>query len=313
LQDAGFSVVVFDNLSRGFSDAVGNARLVVGDLRSPVDLENCFATYEFDLVMHFAALAYVSESVISPELYYQNNVIGTFNLLAAMIKYGVYRMVFSSSCAVYGEPENIPISEKQQQQPINPYGKTKLVIEQALVDYAMAYEMKSISLRYFNAAGCDPQGRASERHDPETHLIPLVLAEALRIKCNGNPKKTTLQIFGTDFLTRDGSCVRDYVHVSDICNAHLLAVERLLTDENQGAEVYNLANGDGFSVFEVISMCREITGVPIEYSIMPRRAGDPAVLVGDACKIKKNLGWIPKYSDLQRIIQTAWKWHNGKN
>jgi UDP-glucose-4-epimerase GalE len=308
LQDVGFVPVVFDNLSRGFADAVGMAPLVMGDLCSPGDLEACFASHRVDLVMHFAALAYVSESVADPGLYYQNNVIGTLNLLAAMRKYGVNRLVFSSTCATYGEPDCVPIAETHPQRPINPYGRTKLTIEQALVDYAPAYGLHSVSLRYFNAAGCDPRMRAGERHDPETHLIPLVLAEALRLRQGGDPAATTLKVFGSDFPTEDGSCVRDYIHVSDLCRAHLLAAERLLADKVTGAEFYNLANGSGFSVQDVIAACREVTGLPIQFQVVSRRAGDPAVLVGDARRSGEVLGWRPKIPDLGGIIRTAWSW-----
>jgi len=308
LKGAGYGVVVFDNLCRGHVDAVSGVPLATGDLRSPADLDRCFAAGNIDMVMHFAALAYVGESVTNPELYYQNNVVGTLNLLEAMRKHGVRRMVFSSTCATYGEPDSLPLTETHPQRPVNPYGQTKLIIEQALCDYAKAYDMQSISLRYFNAAGCDPQGRAGERHDPETHLIPLVLAEALRLKNGGAPEQTLLQVFGDDFTTADGSCIRDYIHVTDLCQAHLLAANRLLADEVQGAEFYNLANGSGFSVFEVISMCRQVTGQPIACRVVPRRFGDPGVLVGDARKAAEVLGWKPEIPELRRIIETTWSW-----
>jgi UDP-glucose 4-epimerase len=312
LLDAGYSVVVFDNLSRGFADSIGAAPLVLGDLRSPADLDSCFSTHRFDLVMHFAALAYVGESVLMPELYYQNNVTGTLNLLAAMRKHGNNRIVFSSTCATYGEPDSVPINETHTQRPINPYGRTKLIVEQALVDYAAVYDLQCVSLRYFNAAGCDSNGRAGERHDPETHLIPLVLAEALRLKRGGDPMATTLNVFGVDFPTNDGSCMRDFIHVSDLCRAHLLAAERLLAGETTGAEFYNLANGAGFSVLDVITACREVTGQPIQYQVVSRRSGDPAVLVGDASKAWDVLGWRPEITVLSDVIQTAWQWMGGK-
>jgi UDP-glucose 4-epimerase len=308
LQDAGYPLLVFDNLSRGYEDAVGSAPLVVGDLRNPLDLDRVFATQHIDLVMHFAALAYVGESVTEPELYYQNNVTGTLNLLTAMRRYGVHRLVFSSTCSTYGEPESVPISENMPQRPINPYGRSKLLIEQALVDYSHAYGLQSISLRYFNAAGCDPDGRAGERHNPETHLIPLVLAEALRTKRGGNPLDSTLKVFGTDFPTIDGSCVRDYIHVSDLCNAHLRAAGRLLDGQTSGAEFYNLANGAGFSVLKIIEECRNVTGIALQYQTAARRLGDPAVLVGDSALAKNVLGWQPQHVELKEIIETAWKW-----
>lgn len=308
LQDAGYSPIVFDNVSRGHADAVNGAQLLVGDLRSPADLKACFAAHRIDLVMHFAALAYVGESVTEPELYYENNVVGTLNLLAAMRKFEVRNIVFSSSCATYGEPERVPIAETHPQRPINPYGRTKLLVEQSLADYARAYNLRSVSLRYFNAAGCDKQGRAGERHEPETHLIPLVLAEALRVKNGGSPSDTRLRVFGSDFKTRDGSCVRDYIHVTDICQAHLLACERLLKGAANGAEAYNLANGHGFTVLEVIDACRKVTGQRIDYLAMPRRPGDPAELVGDAKKALEILGWKPRFAELEAIIATAWEW-----
>jgi len=308
LQEAGYSVVVLDNLSRGFADAAGTAPLMVGDLRSPADLDNCFAAYPVDLVMHFAALAYVGESVTEPDRYYQNNVVGALNLLSAMRRHGISRLVFSSSCATYGEPDRVPIDETHPQRPINPYGRTKLMIEHALGDYAAAYRLHSISLRYFNAAGCDPQRRVGERHDPETHLIPLVLAEALRIQRGGDPRDTRLQVYGTDFPTKDGSCIRDYIHVSDLCVAHLRAAGRLLANDATGAECYNLANGAGFSVLDVIAACREVTRQPIEYRALPRRAGDPAVLIGDAQRAAAVLGWRAEIVEMRELIRSAWDW-----
>jgi UDP-glucose-4-epimerase GalE len=308
LREAGHTPLVFDNLSRGHADAVRDAELVRGDLRSPADLESCFSRHSIDLVMHFAALAYVGESVLEPELYYQNNVVGALNLLAAMRRHDVSRLVFSSTCATYGEPERVPIDEGHPQRPINPYGRTKLMVEQALLDYAHAYGLRSVSLRYFNAAGCDEKGRAGERHSPETHLIPLVLAEAQRLKAGGAPEQTALQVFGNDFDTRDGSCVRDYIHVSDLCAAHLAASDRLMGGEAAGAEAFNLANGVGFTVLEVIEACRAVTGQPIAYRRMPRRHGDPGTLVGDASRARRILGWAPRHTALESIICTAWDW-----
>lgn len=311
LRDAGHVPLVFDNLSRGHADAVPGAKLIRGDLRSPADLDACFSRHRVDLVMHFAALAYVGESVTEPELYYQNNVVGALNLLAAMRRHGVGRLVFSSTCATYGEPERVPIDESHAQRPINPYGRSKLMIEQALGDYAHAYGLSSVSLRYFNAAGCDPQGRTGERHSPETHLIPLVLAEAQRLEAGGDPADTQLKVFGDDFATRDGSCVRDYIHVSDLCRAHLFAGDRLLDGALRGAEAFNLANGVGFTVLEVIEACRRVTGQPIAYRTMPRRAGDPGALVGDSSKARRVLGWEPGLASLESIIRTAWDWLHG--
>lgn len=307
-QDAGFNVVVCDNLSRGFADAIGGARLVVGDIRSADDLDACFSQYPIAVVMHFAALAYVDESVREPELYYQNNVAGTLNLLAAMRRHGVDKIVFSSTCATYGEPQRVPIAETHPQNPINPYGRTKLMIEQALADYASAYGLQSVSLRYFNAAGCDSKGRAGERHNPETHIIPLALMEARRLELGGNPLETKLKVFGNDFVTKDGTCVRDYIHVSDLCRAHLLAAERLTAGQGRGAERYNLANGSGFTVLEVIDTVRRMTGQAIDFELLPRRAGDPAVLIGDARLAAEVLGWQPTWTRLDDIVETAWNW-----
>lgn len=307
LLDAGYQVVVFDNLSRGHADAVGAAPLFVGDLRSLSDLDACFTQHRPDLVMHFAALAYVGESVRDPGVYYQNNVTGALNLLEMMRLHNVGRIVFSSTCATYGEPEQMPIAEGHPRQPVNPYGRTKLMIEQALEDYGQAYGIRSISLRYFNAAGADLQCRAGERHDPETHLIPLVLAEAMRLQAGGRPEQTELQVYGADFPTRDGSCVRDYIHVSDLCSAHLLAARRLLEGPALcNTEAFNLANGIGFSVLEIIETCRRVTGQPVQYQVAPRRPGDPPVLVGDAAKAARVLGWTPRFTSVEEIIHTAW-------
>ncbi len=308
LRHAGCAVTAFDNLSRGFADAVDADLLRIGDLRSKADLDSCMGSQSFDLVMHFAGLSCVGESVSDPEVYYDNNIIGTLNLLAAMRRAGVQRLVFSSSCAIYGEPDVIPIRETCPQRPINPYGRTKLLIEQALSDYATAYGMESITLRYFNAAGSDSEGRAGERHDPESHLIPVVLQEALRVKNGGDPTLTRLTVFGHDFPTADGSCVRDYIHVSDICRAHLLAADRLLQERVVGAEFYNLANGQGYSVFDVIETCRKITGQPIQYRVLPHRVGDPPMLVGNAQRAAEVLGWSPEIGDLASMVSTAWKW-----
>jgi UDP-glucose-4-epimerase GalE len=315
LLDAGHKakdLMVFDNLSRGHADACGPVPIFKGDLRNPQDLDNCFRDFQPDLVMHFGALAYVGESVDKPLLYYENNVAGSLNLLANMRAFKVSRLVFSSTCATYGEPQTLPIPEDHPQQPINPYGRTKLMIEQTLVDYGQAYGLRSISLRYFNAAGADPQGRARERHEPETHLIPLVLREAARVASGGNPKDTTLKVFGDDFDTPDGSCVRDYIHVQDLCAAHLLAGEALMKgtpSENGGnapAQFFNLANGNGYSVFEVINACKDVTGQPIEAQVVGRRAGDPARLIGNAQKIQQALGWSPT-KNLQAILDDAWQ------
>ena len=304
----GHKVTVFDNFSRGHRDATLSAEVVEGDIRSDEDLTRCFSHHKFDVVMHFAALAYVGESVKEPALYYENNVLGSFRLLNAMQNAGINKLVFSSTCATYGEPLERPITEQHSQLPVNPYGKTKLMVEQVLSDYAVAYDLNSISLRYFNAAGCDPTGLLGERHEPETHLIPLILEEALRIINGGVQAHTKLMVFGDDFPTIDGTCIRDYIHVQDLCSAHLNAVERLMTTKNIRAEAYNLGNGKGYSVLEVIEACRRVTGVDIRYNISPRRPGDPAWLVGSAEKAKSILGWQPKISGIDDIVSTAWNW-----
>ena len=308
LLDAGHSVTVFDNLSRGHGDAIGDAELVIGDIRSEEDLRRCFARRRHDLVMHFAALAYVGESVAQPAMYYDNNVTGSLCLLDAMRKSEVSRIVFSSTCATYGNPLELPVREDHPQQPVSPYGRTKLMVEQALADYASAYGLESVSLRYFNAAGCDPMGRIGERHDPETHLIPLVLEQALRVRDGADPEDTALVVLGSDFPTHDGTCVRDYIHVTDLCSAHLLAAERLMAGRVTGAETYNLGNGLGYSVLEVISAAARVTGLDIRYRMAPRREGDPACLVGCADKARKVLGWIPRIDRIDAIVATAWEW-----
>ena len=310
LQDANYKpaqVLVFDNLSRGFEDACGAVSIWRGDLCNGNDIDACIRSFQPSLVMHFGALAYVGESVEAPELYYQNNVVGSLNLLAAMLRHGVQRLVFSSTCATYGEPEQVPIPEDHPQRPINPYGQSKLVIEQVLRDYATAYGLGSVSLRYFNAAGADPLGRARERHQPESHLIPLVLAEAARLKSGGHPSESNLQVFGDDFPTPDGSCIRDYIHIEDLCTAHLKAGDLLKSPEHERkAHVFNLANGTGYSVFEVIEACRQVTGQKITAKVVGRRAGDPARLVGLADSATQRLGWVPSYQLLD-MVRHAWE------
>jgi UDP-glucose-4-epimerase GalE len=308
LVKAGFRTTVFDNLSRGHSDAVIAGEFIQGDLLNPGDLKNLFSSRSFDLVMHFAAFCYVGESVSEPLKYYRNNVIGTLNLLEEMKAGGVNKFVFSSTCATYGIPLEIPITEAHHQNPINPYGQSKLMVERLLKDSATAYGLNSIALRYFNAAGCDPEGQLGERHDPETHLIPLVLREALRILRGGRPEDTELRVFGDDFDTPDGTCIRDYIHVSDLGSAHISAMRRLLEDKAEGFEAYNLGNGSGFSVREVIEACSRITGVDIKYKICERRPGDPPQLVGSSEKAGIELVWEPRINTLENIIGTTWQW-----
>ncbi len=308
----GYDVTVFDNLSRGHRDAVGEAEFVRGDLLFKDELCALFQRKRFDGVLHFAAFCYVGESVTAPRVYYRNNVVGTLNLLDAMLDAGVKRLVFSSTCATYGNPEVLPLTEEHPQNPINPYGRSKLMVEQLLADYGAAYGLQSIALRYFNAAGCDPEGVLGERHEPETHLIPLILREALRLRGGGDPADTCLTLFGNDFPTPDGSCIRDYIHVHDLCTAHLAALQRLATGGVTGVEPFNLGNGQGFSVLEVIAAARRLTGMDIRYELAPRRPGDPAELVGNAAKARTLLGWMPQFDQLDALLNTAWQWHRNR-
>ena len=308
LDQQGFDVVVYDNLERGNADAVTAGELVVGDLHDTQTLSKVFDSHDIQAVMHFAALAYVGESVFEPAMYYRNNVTGTQCLLDTMISHDVKKLVFSSTCATYGVPESLPITESTPQNPINPYGQSKLMVEQILKDYATAYELRSIALRYFNAAGCAEDGSIGERHDPETHLLPLILFEALRVQSGGNPADTNLMVFGSDFDTRDGTCVRDYIHVNDLCSAHIAAFERMTRLPQLGAEQFNLGVNRGYTVVEVIDACREITGVDITYNSVDRRAGDPPELVADASQAMKELQWTPKHADVKDSILHAWQW-----
>jgi len=308
LRESGYTVVVFDNLQRGNRDAIGDTELVVGDLGDRNALTKLFADRKIEAVLHFAALAYVGESVSSPDVYYRNNVVGTLNLLDAMCTHEVKHLVFSSTCATYGVPASLPITEKLQQSPINPYGWTKLMVEQILRDYAHAYGLHSIALRYFNAAGSAADGSLGERHDPETHLLPLVLFEALRMQQGGKADDTKLMVFGDDFDTPDGTCIRDYIHVTDLCTAHVKALERLQSNKNNGAEQFNLGINRGVSVLEVIKACEEVTGVEIPYKMAPRRDGDPPELVSDASLAMDCLDWNPEFIDIKQSIQHAWNW-----
>ncbi len=300
LAEAGYDVTTFDNLSTGHREAVKWGHWFEGDLLDTLSLEAVFRKTKFDAVIHFAARSLVGESMVRPSLYYQNNVVGTFNLLEKMVEHGVPSIVFSSTAAVYGEPQATPIHESHPILPINPYGRTKAAVETMLRDYAAAYRLRSVSLRYFNAAGADPEGSIGESHQPETHLIPNVLRSLLETE-------RVLQIFGDDYPTPDGTCVRDYIHVSDLCDAHLLALDYL--DKNEGAYSFNLGNGQGFSILEVIRGAEEIVGKPIAYTLSPRRPGDPAVLVADSQRARSELRWRPRYTDIREIIETAWQWH----
>jgi UDP-glucose 4-epimerase len=308
----GHRVTVFDNLSTGHRDAVGEAEFVEGDLRNRSDVARVVGGGRFDAVLHFAAAAYVGESVLDPAKYYANNVAGTLNLLDAMCTTGTLQLVFSSTCSTYGDPVQLPMTEVHPQQPVNPYGRTKLAAERAMKDYGQAYGLRTVALRYFNAAGCDQEAALGERHDPETHLIPLVLREAQRVRAGGDPAATNLQVFGDDFATSDGTCVRDYVHVSDLCGAHLLAVARLARGSGGGFEAFNLGIGRGYSVKEVIETCRRVSGQDIRYRIGGRREGDSAQLVASALRARAELGWSPTYVELGVIVETAWRWFSSE-
>lgn len=294
----GCSVTTLDDLSSGHRDAVLCGDFVLGDMADR-SLLDAVLSRGFDAVMHFASFIQVGESVQQPAKYYQNNVVNTLGLLDAMRAHGISRFIFSSTAATFGEPLYSPIDEQHPQQPINPYGRTKLMVEQALADYDRAYGLKSVCLRYFNAAGADPEGQLGERHEPETHLIPLVLQAA-------SGRRPHIGVFGRDYDTPDGTCIRDYIHIEDLCSAHWLALQSLMG--GAGSQAYNLGNGHGFSVQEVIDTAEAVTGRKIAVVNAPRREGDPARLVADAARARKQLGWCPKYADLASIIEHAWNW-----
>ena len=299
LNETEHEVWVYDNLSMGHRQSVRSDQLIVGDLFDRQSLERVLEEKRIEAVMHFAAFAYVGESVQDPAKYYQNNIVATLGLFESMRRCGVKKFVFSSTTATYGQPENIPISEDTLQLPINPYGFTKLVIERALKDYAHAYGFAGASLRYFNASGAASDGSIGEDHTPETHLIPLVLQVALG-------QRDSIQVFGSDYPTHDGTCIRDYIHVEDLATAHLAALEKL--QSSKVLEV-NLGTGVGNSVLEVINACRKASGHPIPTVMCPRRAGDPAELVAECSLAKQVLGWEPRYRQIDQIVQTAWNWH----
>jgi len=295
----GHEVVVYDNLYQGHAGAVPAGLLVEGDLSDQAKVAALLRERQIEAVMHFAALALVGESVQKPELYYRNNVLGSFHLLEAMRETGVRKIVFSSTTATYGTPEKMPIAETTPQQPINPYGFSKLVVERMLDDYAAAHGFGFAALRYFNAAGAAADGSIGEDHTPESHLIPIVLQVALG-------QRPSISIFGDDYPTPDGTCVRDYVHVEDLATAHLAALERLQPGK---AIKVNLGSGRGYSVQEVIEACRRITGHAIPAVTAPRRAGDPPELIADARLARSLLDWTPKYDTIESIVETAWRWH----
>jgi UDP-glucose 4-epimerase len=295
----GAEVTTLDNLSSGFRDAVTGGEFVEADLADRPALDRVFARSHFDGVMHFASHIQVGESVREPAMYYRNNVTNTQNLLDAMLAHKVTSFIFSSSAAIFGEPQQVPIDESHPQNPINPYGRSKWMVEQILADYDRAYGLHSVCLRYFNAAGADPDGQIGERHDPETPLSPLVLQAA-----SGRLFQVT--VFGNDYATPDGTCIRDYIHVEDLCSAHWLALERLWQGGPSCA--YNLGNGSGFSVQQVIDAAARVTGrkIPVQYG--QRRSGDPARLIADSTRAASELKWQPKYADLATIITHAWQW-----
>lgn len=300
LYKEGYETIVFDNLVYGHREAVKWGKFEQGDLCNLEDIERVFNIYNIDSVFHFAAYAYVGESVVNPEKYYYNNVSNTLNLLKAMRKYGCRKIIFSSTCATYGEPESVPITEDMLQNPINPYGATKLMIERILKDYRRAYGIEFAVLRYFNAAGADPEGEIGESHDPETHIIPLVLDAA-------SGKREDIKVFGTDYDTLDGSCVRDYIHVYDLATAHLLALHYL--EHGKHSDFFNLGNEIGTSVLQVIDSVKKITRKDFKVILTDRRPGDPAKLVGSNRKAQEILGWEPVYSDIDKIVEHAWRWH----
>jgi UDP-glucose 4-epimerase len=296
---AGHDAVVYDNLWQGHRQAVPKGLLIEGDLNDEAKLTALLRERKIEAVMHFAALALVGQSVQEPALYYKNNVAGSFHLLEAMRQAGVWRIVFSSTTATYGTPEKMPIAETTPQQPINPYGFSKLMVERMLDDYRAAYGFGFAALRYFNAAGAAPDGTIGEDHTPESHLIPIVLQVALG-------QRESISVFGDDYPTSDGTCIRDYVHVEDLATAHLAALERL--QPGKSIKV-NLGTGRGYSVREVIATCRKITGHPIPTVTAPRRPGDPPELIADARLAALLLDWQPQYATIESIVETAWRWH----
>lgn len=307
LRQMGYPVIILDNLVYGHRDLVDRVLkvpLVVGSTLDRPLLDGLFADHDIGAVMHFAAYTYVGESVTDPSKYYESNVVGTLTLLDAMVAAGVKSFVFSSTCATYGMPQALPITEDHLQQPINPYGRTKLMVEQILADYDKAYALRSVQFRYFNAAGAHPNGLLGEDHSPESHLIPLVLQTALGLR-------QAITLYGTDYPTDDGTCIRDYIHVCDLADAHILGLEYLL--KGGDSAVFNLGNGRGFSVREVIEAAQRVVGKPIPVVESARRAGDASVLVGSSQKARDILGWTPQYGDIDTILAHAWQWHQQRH
>jgi UDP-glucose 4-epimerase len=299
LLEADHEVVVFDNLVYGHAETVP-CELIVGDLADRPLLDSVLGGRHFDAVLHFAAYAYVGESVTDPAKYWRNNVSGGIQLLDAMRANGCARIVFSSTCATYGYPDTVPVTEDEPKKPESPYGESKLTFERVLASYAHAYDLRSVSLRYFNAAGARPDGTLGEDHDPETHLIPLVLRVAAG-------RASSIKLFGTDYPTPDGTCVRDYIHVDDLASAHLLALGAMV--EQGACKAFNLGTGRGYSVREIVEACQRVTGRQIPTEEVERRAGDPAALFADNTKIRRELSWVPAYLDVESVVQTAWSWH----
>ena len=307
LLEKGHTPVVLDNLVYGHRDFLRRLQIkdfYVGDMGDHALLRRIFSEHKFDGVMHFSAFAYVGESVTRPDLYYRNNVMATLEVLDRCLESGVRSFVFSSTCATYGEAQSERIDEQHPQNPVNPYGRSKWMVEQILKDYEHAYGLNHVILRYFNASGAHPNGLIGEDHDPETHLIPLVLYAAMG-------KRERVQIFGTDYDTPDGTCIRDYIHVCDLADAHILGLEKSL--EQNKSYIANLGNGNGYSVKEVIEECRQVTGLTIRADEANRRPGDPPRLVASAEKARKELGWNPQYSDLKTIIEHAYAWHRNRH
>jgi UDP-glucose 4-epimerase len=299
LGEKGFTVLVYDNLSKGYQDAVLYGELVVGDLADVKLLDRTVKEFQPDAVMHFAAFIEVGESVQDPIKYYQNNAANTISLLHVLTKHQMSKFIFSSSAAVYGSPEKVPITEDEKINPINPYGQSKAIVEKVLRDLSAATDFQYVSLRYFNAAGADPSGRIGERHNPESHLIPLILKTA-------KGERQSIKVYGIDYPTPDGTCIRDYIHIEDLADAHLLALDYLL--DNGKSDFFNCGYGHGHSVKEVIETVKKVTGISFAVQETGRRGGDPPVLVADSSKLKKQLHWKPRYDSLEYIIKTAWEW-----
>lgn len=305
LSRAGFNAVIIDNFSRGDKSIASRLKvpLLKGDIGNRKFVIKVLNKYKPSAVMHFAALAYVGESVTDPSLYYQNNVGTTLELFAAMLHCNIKNFIFSSTCATYGIPAKVPITEDTPQNPINPYGQTKLMVEKILHDYDAAYDFKSVIFRYFNAAGADPSSLIGECHQPETHLLPLAIYSALG--------RGALKVFGEDYDTPDGTCIRDYIHVSDIAHAHILGLRYLL--QKRKSNVFNIGNGQGYSVLDIIKAVEKISGKKVKYKIGARRAGDPPRLVANATKLIKTVGWKPRFAKLETIVETAYRWHLGQH